>query len=200
VTRLACGATAVLLAAALAACSSGPPDYGAALLAARAAKDTRFRSAENSPIPADRRGELLPLRYFPPDETYRVPAALRSDPGRAERLMMLTSTGQQRAMARVGVLEFTVKGRALTLGAFVEANEPENLNRLFVPFTDLTSGTETYGGGRYLELDRTPTGIYNVDFNLAFNPYCFYNTTYDCPYPPAENRLSVAVRAGERGR
>jgi uncharacterized protein len=84
-----------------------------------------------------------------------------------------------------------------TLGAFVEAGS-QSFDRLFVPFTDLTSGTETYPAGRYLDLDRTRTGIYIIDFNRAYNPYCYYNPTYDCPYPPRENRLRVPIRAGEK--
>ena len=67
-----------------------------------------------------------------------------------------------------------------------------------MPFTDLTSGAETYAAGRYLELDRTATGIYTIDFNRAFHPYCYYNDTYDCPYPPPSNRLPTPVRAGEK--
>ena len=73
-----------------------------------------------------------------------------------------------------------------------------DVDHLFVPFTDLTSGTETYPAGRYLDLDRTPTGIYVIDFNRAYHPYCYYNPTFDCPYPPAENRLRIPIRAGER--
>jgi uncharacterized protein (DUF1684 family) len=67
-----------------------------------------------------------------------------------------------------------------------------------VPFRDLTSGTETYHAGRYLDLERTPTGLYNIDFNRAYHPYCYYNSKFDCPYPPAENRLVIPIRAGER--
>jgi uncharacterized protein (DUF1684 family) len=110
---------------------------------------------------------------------------------------MPTSTGQRRQMQRVGRLEFALKGHSLTLGAFVEAGS-QSFDRLFVPFTDLTSGSETYPAGRYLDLDRTRTGIYIVDFNRAYNPYCYYNPTYDCPYPPRENRLQVPIRAGEK--
>jgi uncharacterized protein (DUF1684 family) len=98
---------------------------------------------------------------------------------------------------RVGALEFVLKGQRLKLSAFTEADDPKP-GRLFVPFTDLTTGTETYAGGRYLDLDRTATGIYDLDFNRAYHPYCFYNSTYDCPYPPPENRLPVPIRAGER--
>jgi uncharacterized protein (DUF1684 family) len=67
-----------------------------------------------------------------------------------------------------------------------------------VPFGDLTNGEETYKGGRYLELDRTPTGLYDLDFNRAYHPYCVYDISYVCPVPPRENRLTVAIKAGER--
>jgi uncharacterized protein (DUF1684 family) len=84
----------------------------------------------------------------------------------------------------------------MKLRAFAE--EGSNGERLFVPFTDATTGQETYGAGRYLDLDRTSTGIYVVDFNTAYNPYCAYNPTYDCPVPPKDNRLPVPIRAGEK--
>jgi uncharacterized protein (DUF1684 family) len=84
----------------------------------------------------------------------------------------------------------------LTLGAFVERGA--DMRSLFVPFSDMTSGTETYSAGRYLELERTPTGLYTIDFNKAFNPWCYYNEEFDCPYPPRESRLPLPVRAGER--
>jgi hypothetical protein len=100
-------------------------------------------------------------------------------------------------MRRVGWLEFVLKAQPLKLTAFVEVGAPNN-DRLFVPFNDLTSGTETYPGGRYLDLYRNATGIYEIDFNRAYFPYCYYSPTWECPIPPAENRLKVPVRAGER--
>ena len=187
------------LATTVAACSSAPPDdepgFSRDLAAFRAAKDQAFQQPD-SPVPPDRRPALLPLAYFPGSYAYRVPAVLRVEPAKVT-LEMLTSTGQRRMMQRVGKLEFSVKGSSLTLGAFVEVGAP-NFDRLFVPFTDLTSGSETYPAGRYLDLDRTRTGIYIIDFNRAYNPYCYYNPTYDCPYPPRENRLQVPIRAGEK--
>ena len=110
---------------------------------------------------------------------------------------MPTSTGQRRRMRRIGALEFTLKGQPLKLTAFAEATDTE-LRRLFVPFHDLTNGTETYPGGRYLDLDRTATGVYDLDFNRAYHPFCLFNATYDCPVPPRENRLAIPVRAGEQ--
>jgi uncharacterized protein (DUF1684 family) len=117
---------------------------------------------------------------------------------RGEDVMeMPTSTGLRRPMRRIGTLEFTLKGARRSLTAFAEADDNE-LRRLFVPFGDLTNGAETYQGGRYLDLDRTATGLYDLDFNRAYNPFCVFNPSYDCPIPPRENRLDIPVRAGEK--
>ena len=182
----------------LAGCRSAPEAAGYLdqIVQARAAKDQTFSTSSDSPIPPNRRDEMLPLSYFPPDPEYRVAAALRVDPGQRPVIDMPTSTGQMRKMERVGVLAFSLKGHALKLSAFVEAGT--GVDRLFVPFSDMTTGTETYAAGRYLDLDRTPTGIYDLDFNRAYHPFCYFDSRYDCPYPPAENRLAVPVRAGER--
>jgi len=195
--RLALLALACLFPLAAGTCSRPPvDDYTEALLAARAAKDENLRTASDSPIPADKRRTELPLSYFPPDPAYRVPAVLRPDPRGAQVVEMLTSTGRQRATRVIGILEFVLKGQPLKLQAFAE--ESTTAESMFVPFTDQTTGHQTYGGGRYVDLDRTPTDIYVIDFNTAYNPYCAYNPTYDCPLPPKENRLPVEIRAGER--
>jgi len=179
------------------ACSNRPPEpkaYVARLAAARAAKDAWFATGADSPVPQARRAALLPLSYFPIDPDYDVPAVLTaSDDGAV--FQMPTSSGTPRDMRRVGSLEFTLKGQALKLTTFVEVATPDDL---FVAFNDLTSGSETYPAGRYVDILRNSTGIYEIDFNRAYNPYCYYNDSYECPYPPAENRLKVPVRAGER--
>jgi uncharacterized protein len=181
------------------ACRSKPPEdpksYVAGIAAARAAKDQAFQT-DPDPVPTNRRAELLPLAYFPIDPEYKAAAFLKPTDDSAV-LQVPTSTGTVRQMRRVGTLEFALKGLPLKLTAFVEVGA-RDLNHLFVPFADLTSGTETYPGGRYLDLDRNATGIYEIDFNRAYFPYCFYNPTYECPYPPAENRLQTPIRAGER--
>jgi uncharacterized protein (DUF1684 family) len=169
-------------------------DYATRITADRAAKDQAFRERD-SPIVPNRQAELLPLAYYPIDPAYKVPASLKLAPTRTP-VEMPTSTGQMRKMELVGTLEFTLQGTPLTLGAFVEAGQPPV--RLFVPYADATSGVETYNAGRYLDLDRTPTGIYLIDFNLAYHPYCYYNPTWECPYPPPSNRLKIPIRAGER--
>jgi uncharacterized protein (DUF1684 family) len=184
----------------VAACSSGPgaPDdsaYVTEIEAARAVKDQAWRESDD-PVPPSKRDTLLPLRYYPPDINYNVPGQLKLSDERPV-VQMPTSTGELRRYEQVGVLQFTLQGQPMTLGAFVEAGTKQ-IQTLFVPFADLTTGKETYSAGRYLDLHPTATGIYTVDFNLAYNPTCAYNETYSCPYPPRSNRLAVAVLAGEK--
>ncbi len=187
---------AILWMAVAAGCSKPPLSYSEQIAAWHSEKDQFMRESPQSPIPAERRAAWAPLPYFPVDPSYRIPAMLHpAAPGPA--IEMPTSTGQRRQMRRVGTLAFTLKSRPLSLGAFVEAEE-KDMRRLFVPFGDLTNGVETYQGGRYLDLERTATGIYDLDFNRAYHPFCLFNSTYDCPYPPAQSRLKVPIRAGER--
>jgi len=162
----------------------------------RATKDRFMQQSSDSPIPPERRASFPPLTYFPIEPEYRVGASLTVDRTN-DVLEIPTSRGERRPHNRVGRLSFTLKGQLLTLTAFVEVGQ-QDMKQLFVPFGDLTNGTETYPGGRYLELERTATGIYDLDFNRAFHPFCYYNPAYDCPYPPRENRLSIPIRAGER--
>lgn len=190
--------TVVVLAAGVVACTIRPTeeDYPAKIAAIRAAKDDGFKNDPDSPVPADKKAALLPLQYFPIDEGYAVPASLEPAAERT-RIQVPTSTGKIRNIERVGALKFFLQGKPMRLTAFVDVESPQ-VNRLFIPFADQTSGTETYAAGRYMELDPTPTGIYVVDFNVAYNPYCYYSPQFDCPYPPKENRLDVPIRAGER--
>jgi uncharacterized protein (DUF1684 family) len=191
---IACSIAAVLAAA----CSSRPPDdpkdYVGKIAAERAAKDAAF-TAGDDPIPKVRHPQFLPLGYFPIDPDYNAPAVLKPIDDKTI-IEMPTSTGTNRQMRRVGTLEFTLKGTPMKLLAFNEVGtDPRSL---FVAFSDLTSGTETYAAGRFMDLTRNATGIYEVDFNRAYHPYCYYNPTYECPLPPPENRLKIPIRAGER--
>ena len=190
----------LVLTAGTSGCTSGPsPEDDSAYLTEiaelRTTKDQQFR-ADVDPVPADKRDVFLPLKYYDIDPSYSVPASLKLAEERPV-FEMPTSTGKLRRMMRVGVLEFTLQGQPMSLGAFVEDGTPE-IVELFVPFADTTTGTETYSAGRYLDLRPTTTGYYMVDFNRAYNPYCAYNSAYDCPFPPASNRLKVAIKAGEK--
>lgn len=185
----------------LVACSSGPsaPDdavYVEGLSAARTEKDVYLGESPDSPVPEDERETLLPLPYYPIDPNYAVPAALSLADERPV-FEMPTSSGAIRRMQLVGVLEFSLLGESRSLGAFVPEGT-QQITRLFVPFADLTTGNSTYSAGRYLDIDTTSTGYYTIDFNQAYNPYCAYNDSYECPYPPPPNRLNASVLAGEQ--
>ena len=177
-------------------CSAPPESYDAKVANERGRKDELFRRGGNdSPIRPGDVDKFLPLSYFPIDESYSVPAQLQPAETRTT-FRMPTSTGTLRDVTRIGTLVFSLKGQPLKLTAFLE----EGSQGLFVPFSDLTSGTETYQAGRYINLEPTATGIYIIDFNVAYNPYCYYNADFECPLPPAENRLALPIRAGERMR
>ncbi len=179
-------------------CSPPKPDedsYLDRLVEYREAKDLAFKGPD-SIVPIDRQSWMVPLRYYEPSLDYRVPAQLSV--GTEQPVFEIpTSTGLLRKMQRVGTLEFMLHGEPMTLSALVEL-PAANAGHLFVPFRDATSGTETYPAGRYLDLPNTPTGIYDLDFNRAYHPNCYFNEEFDCPFPPPENRLAVAIRAGER--
>jgi uncharacterized protein len=163
--------------------------------AARLEKDRDLKLAENSPMPPPERASFKGLQYFPIDTSYRVTGRLKRF-NKEEPFKMLTSTGEKDDYVRYGSVEFTIAGTPCTLDVFKSANDKSG--RLFIPFRDATSGKESYGAGRYIEIVEDGGDSYVLDFNLAYNPYCAYNTNYSCPIPPAQNSLKVAVRAGEK--
>jgi uncharacterized protein (DUF1684 family) len=163
----------------------------------RANKDEFFRSSHQSPIPHEHRHHYPGLNYFAPDQRYRIEGltlAPELDPTNTTEIV--TSDGKTREAWRVGTLEFDVPGGHATLAGY--AFEPGPVEELFVPFRDATSGKETYGAGRYLDLEPEDDGTYALDFNLAYNPWCAYAPQYSCPLPPSENWLPLRIEAGEQ--
>jgi uncharacterized protein (DUF1684 family) len=138
-------------------------------------------------------------KYYPPDERWRVEARLDRDaPGTGTHLELPTSIGDLREFEVYGDLVFTVDGEEHRLTAFRSVPPQPEQDELFVPFKDATSGKETYGAGRYLDLHRHEGDRYILDFNAAYNPLCAYSPRYNCPYPPPQNHLKVPVEAGEK--
>lgn len=139
-------------------------------------------------------------RYFPPAQEWRVAARLDRDvPGVGDEVTLPTSTGQLRQMSVAGQLVFEADGREQRLTAFRTHTHHGESASLFVPFRDATSGSETYGAGRYVDVPHDDDEeVVELDFNYAYNPTCVYSPAYDCPMPPPGNRLDVAVRAGEQ--
>ena len=179
------------------ACSAPPKSYQEEIVAFRAEKDAAFKANSDSPIPQAERAAFQGLRYFDVDPRYRVPAALAESAMSSQVIEMDTTAGNRERFRVIGTLEFTLNGERRTLTAFISETATDN-RRLFVPFGDTTNRGETYGGGRYLDLSRTSTGLYDLDFNRAYNPFCVYDVRYECPIPPRENRLPIEIRAGER--
>ncbi|HUP27975.1 MAG TPA: DUF1684 domain-containing protein [Chloroflexia bacterium] len=164
----------------------------------RRQKDKFFLENEDSPILPEDRKQASGLNYFPFEEKYRVHATLVPEP-HPGIFRVQTTTGDHKEYTRIGRLEFELDGQNLCLTAFMPpSNEPLHGNRIFVPFRDKTSGKDSYGAGRYLDLNKREGEEYLVDFNRAYNPYCAYSPYYSCPLPPGENTLPVEIRAGEK--
>lgn len=157
----------------------------------RRQKDLFFKTSPDSPIPYGERASFGGLRYYPEQSDLRLVICPEEFPDKAT-IWMLTSTGDEQEYLRWGEFRFTVDSRPARLTIYYAM-----WGDYFVPFADATSGSETYGAGRYLELEDLGDGSFVADFNLAYNPYCAYNEEYSCPIPPAENRLDLPIRAGE---
>jgi uncharacterized protein len=174
-------------------------DYPTAVGLFRADKDDYFRQAHDSPIPHDQRHDFTGLPYFPVDEDLRF-EGLALEPYVGEEptsFQIPTSDGQLRDAERAGTFRFDLAGSEQRLTGYRFAQG--HAESVFVPFLDQTSGNETYGAGRYLDLDPDPEdGTFVLDFNLAYHPSCVYDPRFSCPLTPAENRLPVRIEAGER--
>lgn len=157
----------------------------------RQEKDEAFRLDPDSPLDPEQRRSFTGLRYFPPDPALDL--VLEVQPVESGSTIELqTTTGEVRRYERLGRVAFEVAGQTVRLTVFRSGED------LFLPFADSLAGTETYGAGRYLEPELLPDGRIHIDFNLAYNPYCAYSPHWSCPITPAENRLPVPIRAGEK--
>ncbi len=175
-----------------------PIDYAEAITEFRAERDAYFKTGHGSPLPEAEREAFIGLPYYPVDPTLRFETRTLEPytGGEPSNFQIPTSDGKLRPAHRAGILTFDLgeERRVLTAYTF-DGGDDESL---FVPFLDRTSGTETYGAGRYLDLEREDDGTYTLDFNLAYHPSCVYDVRFSCPLTPAENRLSIRIDAGER--
>lgn len=151
------------------------------------------------------RGELPPeaaahfqgLRFYPFDPDYRFRAMLEPvNP--PEPLRIAASNGEQRPAHRVGRVRLRFPGGEAVLSVFQLDDVRERYpDELFLPFRDAGAGAETYGAGRYLDIERLPGGVVGLDFNRAYNPDCAYGIAGRCPITPPENTVPFAIKAGE---
>ena len=142
------------------------------------------------------------LQFYPVSKTYRVVATFERKEN-SEWFLMHTSANTTQQYRVYGILSFKLNDTLLKLRLYQSKDllsSKDYWNYLFLPFTDKTTGIDTYGGGRYIDMVIADIHGNNcvIDFNKAYNPYCAYATGYHCPIPPAENELSVAVMAGEK--
>jgi uncharacterized protein (DUF1684 family) len=157
----------------------------------RREKDEFFKHDMQSPLTREQKKTFSGLNYFPENPGLRLEAAVEPWE-QQETVQMQTSTGDVQTYQKHGRFKFTVDGQEAELTIY------SGEHGYFLPFADALAGGETYGAGRYLEPEPLGKGKFLVDFNLAYNPYCAYNQNFSCPIPPKENRLTVALRAGEK--
>jgi uncharacterized protein len=158
----------------------------------RAEKDRVFRKDPHSPLTPEQRGSFAGLAYFEPNPQLVINGTVdrNVEPG---EVRMATSSGDEQVYRRYGVVRFRVDGQPTQVVLYASDDSDE----LFIPFRDATSGKETYGAGRYLEVHAHGDDV-AIDFNYAYNPNCAYDPAWSCPLPPAENWLKVPIRAGEK--
>lgn len=171
-----------------------PAEYVRSVEEERRQKDGFMAHHPESPFVDGAVAGFTGLRYFPVDVRFRVPAVLERNERAAEAFLRTNRDGELECRY-VGDLRFELEGEPLRLRVYF-AGERVGL-RVFVPFRDATCGSESYGPGRYLTLELTEDDRYQLDFNLAFNPYCAYTDGFECGFPPAENDLPLRIPAGE---
>lgn len=164
----------------------------------RGQKDEFFKWGYQSPISSEAKDDFKRLNYYPPDPDYRFELQLKEH--KEKKVLKIEDTqDNEREFLRWGEFEFKISDTDCKLQAYKSSPEEEHL---FVPFRDATSGKETYGAGRYLDLEigrhRTSEGKWILDFNDAYNPWCAYSKIYACPFVPPENWLKATIYAGEK--
>ena len=159
----------------------------------RSSKDHFVQHDPQSPLTNDQKATFGGLKYFDEEPSLKLTLQVRPYPEQ-DTIEMQTTTGGAASFVRWAKIAFSVDSAPAELTVYKDAS----LDTFFLPFADSTSGDETYGAGRYVELEAQPDGTLLVDFNYAYNPYCAYNEAWTCPITPAENRLRVPIRAGEK--
>ena len=161
------------------------------LLEYRTERDHFFKHAPKSPVPQDDRDAFDGLAYFDRDKGLIFETPLdRVEP---TEVAIATTTGDERTYMRVATATMDIDGESVTVALYSTGHDT-----LFLPFRDATSGTESYGAARYVDVQPLGDGTAVIDFNYAYAPYCAVSDNYSCALPPAENWLTVPIRAGER--
>jgi len=167
----------------------------------RKGKNIKLMYSEATPLTPEQHQNFKGLNYFEPDINFCVIGKIEKAVN-PETIVLRTSTDRAPEYVDYGTIHFSLAGENYELKAYQSKKlldvAPDD-STLFIPFRDLTSGKETYGGGRYIDVILPDSGNQVIiDFNKSYNPYCAYNPRYSCVIPPEENRLPVAIEAGEK--
>ena len=175
--------------------STNTEGYVDEVLAHRADIFKEFKESEESPLTDEQKAVFKELSYFPVSEKYKVKADFHKN--LREQIVKINITdGSLREYFVYGNAHFHLEGKELDVTVYKPVKASSEY--LFIPFYDITSADLTYGGGRYVEPEVMDDGSMEIDFNMAYNPYCAYNHSYRCPVPPQENSLNVSILAGEK--
>lgn len=174
-------------------------EYSQEILVKRQNSKKELITETRAPIQAS---DTSMLDYYEPNFDWKIEAQILLTPNDSV-FQMPTSSGKTKPYKRYGIAKMQHAGKTFELSIYQNQNfinDPELKDYLFIPFLDATNGETTYEGGRYIDLrlHEIKNGVATIDFNLCYNPYCAYSTGYNCPVPPAENRLKIKIEAGEK--
>ncbi|MBI3218047.1 MAG: DUF1684 domain-containing protein [Bacteroidetes bacterium] len=177
-----------------------PEEYSQQINKEREEKNLFMRNDEGSPfyVGKDSASKFTKLNYYPADLTYKAIANLI--PIETKKMVVLaTSDGVEKRYLEYAYAEFSIDNQKNKLLLLEVVDPGPYRGTLFLAFADATSGDETYGAGRYLDVKKVPGATtVTLDFNKAYNPYCAYSDNFSCPFPPKENILSIPIKAGEK--
>lgn len=171
-------------------------DYVKRIHEERIEKDEFMKNDEESPFEAEAKQIFRGLNYFPASPEYKVNAKLDMLENN-ELITLPMNDGTEENYIKYAYATFNLLGKNHQL-LLLKRKDEEVDNSLFLAFSDKTSGNETYGGGRYIDLELRSKNFVTIDFNKAYNPFCEYNYRYTCPLPPKENQMDIPVEAGEK--
>jgi len=162
-------------------------------------KNDYFKNGEHSPMLDTDKTDFLGLHYYEYNPNFRFESQIFKYEVPDTFIIYGTRKNDERPSLKYGYVEFTLNNQNYQLQIYkIIRTDPKYQHYLFLGFTDETSNNETYGGGRYIDLEENEDNYYTIDFNYAYNPYCAYNPKYSCAIPPKENHLEVAIEAGEK--
>jgi uncharacterized protein (DUF1684 family) len=177
-----------------------PDEYEAweiALVEMRIEKNEAYEDSAQTPLPLDRLADFEGLNYYFPEQALRFRTPFTAAAG-ADTVRLVKRKGQVVPYLQRGAVSFRHGEQVHTLAVYGPADTSHG-DYLWLPFFDATSGKETYGGGRYLDIEVDAEGMVDLDFNYAYNPLCDYNPErYNCTLPPDGNTLPFPVEAGEK--